>query len=423
MKTIKMALRQYWWAVGVIIGAMVLSVIVAAYILQQQRLATPFDDVYEINARFSSAQAVTPGQGQAVAVAGVTVGEISKAELEDGQAKVTMRIDRPKLAEVHEDARVMLRPRTGLQDMTIELDPGSPNRRKIEDGGTLPQAQTTSQVQLDEAVAALDSDTRAYFQQLLEASATGFKGNAERFQKILRAAAPTARQTHRVLEVLTERREALSNTVSRLGSLSKALGEHDEAVGDTLDRAAVTLKTIAGRDRELRASLKQLPSTLDLTNQAVAKTGELADEIVPTSKALRPAIKDLNAALPEGEPLLRELPTLLAPVRRLAVQGRQPVREIRKTVQALEPQLSDTATSARVLQHVVNVLGYDPPGEQKGFSYYLAWFAHNTNSLFSTQDANGAAWRGQLILSCGSLGGLAPLRPVTDLLAGLGVCK
>jgi phospholipid/cholesterol/gamma-HCH transport system substrate-binding protein len=423
MKTIRMALRQYWWAVGVIVGAIALSLVVGGYILTQQRLGTPFDDVYEVKANFASAQAITPGQGQAVAVAGVTVGEISKAELKDGQASVTMRIDRPKLAAIHEDARVTIRPRTGLQDETVELDPGSDDRRAIKDGGTLPQTQSTSQVQFDEVLAALDSDTRAYFQQLLQASAEGFKGNAERFQKILRAAAPTARQTHRVLEVLTERRAALSNTVSRLGSLSKELGEHDQAVGQTLDRAAVTLRTLAGRDRELRQSLQQIPSTLQLTTQAVGKTGELADEIVPTSKALRPAIRDVTAALPDAEPLLTELPGDLAPVRRLAVQGRQPVRELRRTVEALEPQLGDLDTSAKVLQHVANVLGYDPPGEQKGFSYYLAWFGHNTNSLFSTQDANGAMWRGQLLLSCGSLGGLAPLKPATDLLSGLGVCK
>jgi phospholipid/cholesterol/gamma-HCH transport system substrate-binding protein len=423
MKTIRMALRQYWWAVGVIVGAVALSLVVAGYILMQQRLATPFDDVYEVKANFASAQAITPGQGQAVAVAGVTVGEISKASLADGQASVTMRIDRPKLAAIHEDARVTLRPRTGLQDMTIELDPGSEDRPKVKDGGTLPQTQSTSQVQLDEAIAALDSDTRAYFQQLLEASATGFKGNAKRFQKILRVAAPTARQTHRVLEVLTERRAALSNTITRLGSLSRALGERDEAVGQTLDRAAVTLRTLAGRDRELRQSLQQLPSTLALTEQAVGETGELADEIVPTSKALRPALRDVTAALPDAEPLLRELPGNLAPVQRLAVQGREPIRTIRRTVEDLEPQLGDLDTSAKVLQHVGNVLGYDPPGEQKGYSYYLGWFAHNTNSLFSTQDANGAMWRGQLLLSCGSLSGLAPVRPVTDLLTGLGICK
>ncbi|MCW3039442.1 MAG: hypothetical protein JWM31_1347 [Solirubrobacterales bacterium] len=423
MKTIRMALRQYWWAVGVIIGAVALSLVVAGYILKQQRLGTPFDDVYEVKASFASAQAITPGQGQAVAVAGVTVGEITKADLVDGQARVTMRIDRPKLAAIHEDAHVTLRPRTGLQDMTIELDPGSDDRPAIKDGGTLPQTQSTSQVQLDEVIAALDSDTRAYFQQLLEASATGFTGNAKRFQKILRVAAPTARQTHRVLQVLTERRAALSNTVSRLGSLSKALGGHDEAIGATLDRAAVTLRTLAGRDRELRQSLQQLPSTLALTQQAVGKTGELADEIVPTSKALRPALRDVTAALPDAEPLLRELPGDLAPVQRLAVQGREPIRTIRRTVEDLEPQLGDLDTSAKVLQHVTNVLGYDPPGEQKGYSYYLGWFAHNTNSLFSTQDANGAMWRGQLLLSCSSLSGLAPVRPVTDLLSGLGVCK
>jgi phospholipid/cholesterol/gamma-HCH transport system substrate-binding protein len=423
MKTIKMALRQYWWAVGVIIGAMVLSLVVAGYILSQQRF-NPLEDTYNIKANFSSAQAVTPGQGQAVAVAGVTVGQISKADLVDGQAVVTMKIDRKKLDKVYEDAKVMLRPRTGLQDMTIELDPGSPTRAAIKPGGTIPQTQSTSQVQLDEAVQALDSDTRGYFQQLLQASATGFKGNAKRFQQVLRTAAPTAKQTHRVLEVLTERRRALSNTVSRLGSLSKAVGEHDRAVGLTLDRAAKTLTTLAGRDRELRASLQDLPGTLTLADQAVTKTGQLADEVVPTSKALRPAIRDVRAALPDAEPLLRELPADLRPVRTLAVQGRRPVRAVRKTVQALQPQLANLDTTAKVFQNIGNTLGYDPPGEQKGYSYYLGWFGHNTNSLFSTQDANGAAWRGQLLFSCGSLtSGTAAIPAVGQLLNGLGVCK
>lgn len=423
MKTIKMALRQYWWAVGVIIGAMILSVVVAGYILTQQRF-TPFKSSYQVKADFASAQAVTPGQGQAVAVAGVTVGQISKADLVNGQARVTMKIDKDKLDAVHDDAHVTLRPRTGLQDMTIELDPGSDSRPVVKDGGTLPQTQSTSEVQLDEAVASLDSDTRGYFQQLLQASSTGFKGNAKRFQKILRTAAPTARQTHRVLQVLTERRKALSDVVSRLASLSKSIGTHDQAVGDTLDRASATLTTLGNADAQLRASLRGLPPTLSLADQAVTKAGALADEVVPTSKALRPAIKDVTAALPDAKPLLKELPGDLAPVRKLAVQGRAPVREVRRTVDALQPQLAGLDTSSKVLQHVVNVLGYDPPGGQKGYSYYLGWFAHNTNSLFSSQDANGASWRGQLLLSCGSLtSATAPIPVVGQLLTGLGVCK
>ena len=51
-------------------------------------------DFFEVKAEFSTAQAVTPGQGQTVDIAGVPVGEIKKVDLEDGRAVVTMSIKR-----------------------------------------------------------------------------------------------------------------------------------------------------------------------------------------------------------------------------------------------------------------------------------------------------------------------------------------
>ena len=71
----------------------------AAVILANQRLALPGwvpvlgQDFTEVDAELSSAQAVTPGQGQTVNVAGVEVGEISRVRLEDGKAIVTLRLE------------------------------------------------------------------------------------------------------------------------------------------------------------------------------------------------------------------------------------------------------------------------------------------------------------------------------------------
>ncbi|EHN09263.1 MCE-family protein Mce6D [Patulibacter medicamentivorans] len=423
MKTIRMALRQYWWAVAVIVVAMVASLVVAGYLLEKQRLPLPWDNVYEVKADFASGQAVTPGQGQAVAVAGVSVGEISDVKLQDGHATVTLRIERDKLPSIRRDATVMLRPRTGLQDMTIELDPGSSKAPALHAGDTIPEAQAISQVQLDEALASLDSDSRAYFQQLLQATAKGFNGNEKVLREILRVGTPTAKQTHAVLSVIGERRAALKGVVTRLGRLSDALVDHDQAVGDTLDRAAVTLKTFAGRDQELKQALALFPSTLRLTGDTLDDAGRFADELGPTSRALRPALRDTTKALPKIEPLLRELPGDLRPVKTLATQGLPAVRNLRATVEALRPQLQDLDDSAKVLQHVVNVLGYDAPGAPKPYSYYLAWFAHNANSIFSTQDAHGVGWRGQLILSCSSFSSDAALGPIAGVLDALGLCK
>ncbi len=75
-----------------------------------------------------NAQGVTPGQGQTVRVAGMRVGDVGKVELHEGRARVRMDLDREHDDLVRRDATVLLRPRTGLKDMFLALDPGTPPR-------------------------------------------------------------------------------------------------------------------------------------------------------------------------------------------------------------------------------------------------------------------------------------------------------
>ena len=68
---------------------------------------------------------MTPGQGQTVRVAGMRVGDVGEVKLEDGKALIRMDLDQEYDDLVREDATVLLRPRTGLKDMFLALDPGS----------------------------------------------------------------------------------------------------------------------------------------------------------------------------------------------------------------------------------------------------------------------------------------------------------
>ena len=80
---------------------------------------------------------------------------------------------------IHEDATVLLRPRTGLQDMTIELDPGRKDGPPVEEGATIPLAQTKPNVQPDQILASLDGDTRDYLQLLIQGGAEGLGGRGK----------------------------------------------------------------------------------------------------------------------------------------------------------------------------------------------------------------------------------------------------
>ena len=48
------------------------------------------NDFFHLDADFSTAQAVTPGQGQSVDIAGIKVGEVCAVTLENGHAVVSM---------------------------------------------------------------------------------------------------------------------------------------------------------------------------------------------------------------------------------------------------------------------------------------------------------------------------------------------
>src|SRR5215211_950981 len=162
------AIRDHLRDLLAILGLTAVALLATYIIVQNERLRIPLleEKPFELKAELSTAQAVTPGQGQTVRVAGVRVGDISKVDYEDGHAVVTMDIDR-KFLPVYRDATILLRPKTGLKDMFLELDPGTdyqPSSREDEfqNGDAIQLANTAPDTNVDEVLAALDTDTRAY---------------------------------------------------------------------------------------------------------------------------------------------------------------------------------------------------------------------------------------------------------------------
>jgi len=85
-----------------------------------------------------------------VDIAGIKVGQISGVKLEDGHAVVSMSIDNKYAPLIHDNASLLLRPKTGLNDMVVEVDPGTPSSPDIKEDSTVPLASTQPQVNPDE---------------------------------------------------------------------------------------------------------------------------------------------------------------------------------------------------------------------------------------------------------------------------------
>ncbi len=416
-------LRRYRVELLAVLAMVAVAVPVGGYIVSKQRLRFPWEQVYTLRAEFASAQAVTPGQGQNVTVAGVTVGEISKVQLRNGRALVTMEMSPDQLRAVYADARMLLRPKTGLNDMSIELDPGTPAAGRLEEDDVLPAANTTPNVHPDEVLAALDVDTRAYLSTLLNAGGRGLRGRGADLRAVLRASAPAFARTRRITAALADRRAQLRRLVGNLRVLSQAVAGQDEDLAELISAGNATFGALASQEGALGESVRRLPGTLTEAEAALRASGRFArrlrpalDELAPAVDALAPALRDVRPLLRDAEPILRE------EIRPLVRAARPLARDLRPALGDLDAVTPDLTSAFRVLVRVVNELAYNPPGEEEGYLFWLAWFSHNANSILSIEDAHGVAWRGQVMGSCSTYQDLAATNPAFALLVGVPAC-
>jgi phospholipid/cholesterol/gamma-HCH transport system substrate-binding protein len=404
------AIRKHLVDFLAIIGLIIVALGVASVILANQRLTLPGwfpvlgQDFTEVEAELSTAQAVTPGQGQTVNVAGVEVGEISGVRLEDGKAIVTLKLEEDSVP-VYRNASVLLRPKTGLKDMVAELTPGTKAAGALDDGARIPIGQTLPDVNLDEVLSALDGDTRDYLVMLLSGGAEGLKGNGRELANTIRRFEPTARDTRAIAEQLAKRRANIKRAIHNFSLVVDELGGKDDQLAEFVENSNAVFASLASQDANLRATLRELPSTLTATRTALGKAEVLADELGPTLQALRPGAQALGPALRQTRPFLRETtPVIRDEIRPFVRASRPLVTELRPAMRDLSALTPKLLRSFRVVNALLNTLAYNPPGDtEEGFLFWASWVNHLGPAVFSNQDAHGPIRRGLVVVGCQSL--------------------
>ncbi len=181
-------------------------------ILQNQRLRIPILDErpFELKAEFQTAQAVVPGQGQTIRVAGVRVGDVGKVELVDGAGVVTFAIDREFLP-IYRDATILMRPATGLKDMFFQLDPGSARARRRTRRGRSCRWPTRRLTSTSTTCSpSLDSETRSYLRLLLVGVGKGLDDRDRELGTPARQPRADQPQHGRAQQVVAKRRDELA---------------------------------------------------------------------------------------------------------------------------------------------------------------------------------------------------------------------
>src|SRR5919107_2585958 len=251
----------------------------------------PVTKPYELRATFQNSPPIQ--KNQAVRIAGVDVGKVSKVEPVGGDSPavvVTMKLEDDALP-IHEDATVKVRPRIFFEGNNFfDIHPGSPSSPELDTGDTIPASQTSAPVQLDQVLGTLQADTRKNLQKLLEgyggalnnkpqpgedddqvAEVKGKTGGEAVNQKT--AHPPQAPRGAGILKqsLLGTDLHDLSKLVAAQQKVFAALDTHEGSLKDLITNFNTTMGALAAEEDNLRETVHLLPGLLQAANPALDK--------------------------------------------------------------------------------------------------------------------------------------------------------
>ncbi|MDX6626295.1 MAG: phospholipid/cholesterol/gamma-HCH transport system substrate-binding protein [Solirubrobacterales bacterium] len=279
---------------------------------------------YEVNATFANSANVA--LNSPVRIAGVEVGKVVSTERDGDATKVTFTVDgsgRP----IHDDAFVSIRPRIFLEgNFFLELDPGSPSAPELDSGGTIPVSRTSTAVQLDEVLTALQSPVRADLNRLLESYGTALNHK------------PTAAEDLTQLPEVKGKSggEALNGAFKYGGDAGRYSAQVTNALLGTQQRDLSRL--IAGAERTFGALANSESDLQGLIDNFNVFTGALATQSANLSTTIHLLAPTLRVAHTSLVSLNRTLP----PLRTYAIELTPAVAELPELISASKPWLEQT---------------------------------------------------------------------------------
>jgi virulence factor Mce-like protein len=362
------------WVFGLVI-VLVLSAL--TYLAFAKKLPWSHPD-YELHATFENA--ATLRASAPVRIAGVNVGEVTSVEGDGETVDITFSVDENG-QPIHEDAELEIRPRLFLEgNFFVDLKPGSPSAPELSDDDTIPVTQTSTAVQLDEVLTALQAPTRKGLQKTL----SGF-GTALNYQ-------PTAQAD--VGQDPDVQGESAAESLNDAFKYGGPAGRSTAIVARAT--RGVNPGDLAGFIRSTATVFEKLDSSGDDLGELISNfntfTGALANE----SANLSETIRELPPTLQETRVSLADLSESLPAVRALAIESRPGIQELPDTIAAANPWLDQARQLLRSseLGGLAKLLRSSSPGlakataaSKKVFPQALALSQCSSHNLIPSADA------------------------------------
>jgi virulence factor Mce-like protein len=284
---------------------------------------------YELNATFANSANVA--LNSPVRIAGVDVGKVVSTSRDGNDTRVTFTVEgdgRP----IHDDAFAAIRPRIFLEgNFFVELDPGSPSAPELGSGGTIPVSRTSTAVQLDEVLTALQSPVRADLSQLLESYGTALthepsaaedltqlpevkgKTGAQALNGAFKYGGDAGRYGAQVSNAfLGTQQHDLSRLVAGAGRTFGALASREADLQGLIHNFNVFTGALAIQSTNLSTTIHLLAPTLKVAHTSLVSLNRSLPPLRTYAIELTPAVAELPQLISSSKPFIAQVRPLLS---------------------------------------------------------------------------------------------------------------
>lgn len=291
-------------------------VILAVAIVAVAALATVLLGIgsspYKVKAIFQDASQLV--KGDQVEVAGAPIGTVSALDLTaDGRAEVTMKITDGSFKPLRQGTTATIRQASlsGEANRYIELQLAPTNNARIPDGGLIPQAQTTSTVEIDQLFNTFDQKTRNGLAGVIRGYSTFYGGRGPQTQQGFTYLNPALASSTRLFDEVNADTPLLTRFLVASSALVTDLASRQNDLAGLIDHLSTATGAIGQQKAALASAIAQLPPFMRRADTTFVNLRATLDDLTPLVNESKPVAKKLRPFLAQLRPFARDArPTL-----------------------------------------------------------------------------------------------------------------
>ena len=303
----------------VLVGAVTtLVIVVAVFLAYNANNGLPFVPTRQLDVLVSNGANLV--KGNEVRSGGFRVGVVTDMQpvmLPNRKvgARLTLKLDK-KLGGVPVDSKVVIRPRSALGLKYVELDTGR-STKVFADGATMPAAQASVPVDLDEVYNMFDAPTRRASQGNLQGFGDALAGRGADLNQTIQVAPQLFGHLGSVMANLSAPRTELPSFFKELGDAARIVAPVSKTNAHLFTTMANTFDAISRDPQALKSTISESPPTLRAGTESLQvqrpfleHTAALSRDLDTATTELRAALPTVNSALRVGTPVQRRSVTL-----------------------------------------------------------------------------------------------------------------